>query len=112
MTAIFTVTTLRTRKPETEDEKLHADGKDVIIASARTPGFYPTLALAKSCVEEDWLHISECYYDHAVIEEVTYALYSTILSSQWYRWDKASESFRACGEPNWLRATSGGFVFG
>ena len=111
-TAIFTVTTLKTRKPKTEQERQRADGKDVLIESTRTPGFYPTLDLAKRCVEENWGHISETIYDHAVVEEVAYGLYPATLSSHWYQWHQASEAFLPCEKPYWMAKTYGSFAIG
>jgi hypothetical protein len=111
-TAIFTITTIKTRKPETEGERRLPDGMDVVIASSRSLGVYPTLALAKRCVEENWLHITEFFYDYAVIEEVAYGPYPDILSSHWYRRDAGKDAFMACEKPEWLGQAYGGFVFG
>lgn len=96
---IYTITML---------EKIESDKKGwPNFGSTNIVGYYTDLAVAIEAVTSNACDINETVYDYAVIEKVSEGLYHPSVTSYWFKYNRAKDSYEPIDVPDELKHICG-----
>ena len=96
---IYTITML---------EKIESDKKGwPNFGSTNIVGYYTDLAVAIEAVTSNACDINETVYDYAVIEKVSEGLYNPSVTSYWFKYNRAKDSYEPIDVPDELKHICG-----